>query len=105
MSSAKRVNNLKGKSACGVAAAPLCPLLPHALMQTANRRGQQRKPMWLLMLAQVAAMPRQQLSSLWQQFLHAFAALLLRMRGNLESAPARKLVRSASAPFSSAPFQ
>lgn len=38
-------------------------------------------------------MPQQELARLWQQYLHAFAALLLQMRGDTESVAARKLVR------------
>lgn len=38
-------------------------------------------------------MPREELARLWQQFLHAFAALLLQMRGDATSPAARKLVR------------
>jgi hypothetical protein len=42
---------------------------------------------------QVAAMPRGELAALWQQYLHAFAALLLQMRGDTQSAAAHRLVR------------
>ncbi len=41
---------------------------------------------------QVAAMPRLELAALWQQYLHAFAALLLQMRGNIQSDAGRRLL-------------
>jgi hypothetical protein len=43
---------------------------------------------------QVAAMPRGELAALWQQYLHVFAALLLRMHGDTQSSSAHRLVRS-----------
>ena len=38
-------------------------------------------------------MPPGELAALWQQYLHAFAALLLRMRGDTQSSAAQRLVR------------